>query len=62
MAKLVDVLRDDDPVELLSKQMPLNIDDDLTVSVEGPNRRFLAPDISLRNDARRIFNLINEEY
>lgn len=32
MARLVNVWRDDDPVELASKQMPLVIDENLTVS------------------------------
>lgn len=35
MARLVNVWRDDDPVELASKQMPLIVDENLTVSARA---------------------------
>lgn len=40
MARLVNVWRDDDPVELASKQMPLIVDENLTVRARARARVF----------------------
>ena len=44
MARLINVWRDDEPVKLASKQMPLIVDENLTVSARArprPRRQFL---------------------
>jgi len=51
MARLVNVWRDDDPVELASKQMPLVVDENLTVSARARPRARDA-DFPDRRDSR----------
>jgi len=53
MARLVNVWRDDDPVELASKQMPLIVDENLTVSARArPRPRARGADFPGRRPAR----------